>query len=1348
MGERLRAVAWCVVAVLVASAAAHAGVGLRAGTALSATTWQTVALDRNYNSMVVVCTPNYSKDDPACVVRVRNAAGNSFEFMVQRADGSGAAVAGVTVHYLAVEEGVYTEAADGVKMEAVKYLSAVTDNATSWSGEIRTYQQSYTQPVVLGQVMTANDAAWSVFWCAGSARNTPPNATLRVGKHVGEDPNRTRADEVVGYIVIEAGSGTIDGRGYAAGLGADTLRGMDNTPPYTYSLSGISSAAVAIATQAAMDGGNGGWAVLYGANPLSASALALAIDEDQAKDTERKHTTEQAGYLVLESPPSPQLAIADVSIVEPGATVERYAKTELLVTLTGGSWSKPYDPDPANGGLDLQATFSGPSGTVTIPGFYDGTDWRVRFAPGEPGNWTFSVSAQDASVAQPVVWTGGSFTCVDNGLYKGWPRIDGHIIRYANGEAVFAVGHNNGWQWDVEDPPLADMAARGENLLSFWLAQPWAEMSWGAARAPIENAELGIGNYNQDACSYIDGVVARAEAAGVCLLPTIWSHDQLCDQLSWGAPSWWQNAYNALCSASDFYLMTDSGGDETPQWSYQKNFYRYLVARWGYSRAIAGWVGVCEVDGTDGYRTTWGGGPERVNAWVSAVRDFFAALDPFRANDAGQYPIVFTKTDTYPTSTSNDWNDWTGTFDLRAADSYRSARDDIGVAKTIADETSADPDANMYSSGKPCFHAEWGGDTTNGATQPTHLHNGLWAGAAAGAALSPLLWCDGGGWPMLSDPNVGEAMRAQLESLAQFMNSIDYLGDPALAPAAVSVSGNCRGWGMKTADRGYAWLQNPAGSIDGQSVSVAGLPPGTYTVEWYDAWTENLAPDATTVVPVGADGTLTATVPAIGRADVALKFFPGGPPNNPPVAYDQDVTTDEDTPVPITLTATDPDGDPLTYSVVTGPSHGSLSGTPPDLTYTPDPDYNGSDSFTFKANDGRADSNIATVSITIGPVNDPPVANDDQATTEEDTPVVIAVLANDTDPDGDPLVVLDLGTPADGGVVLNPDQTVTYTPNPGFTGSDSFTYTADDGHGGFDLAIVSVAVTRVNQPPVADEQDVVSDEDTPVAITLTATDPDGDPLTYSVVTGPSHGSLSGTLPDLTYTPDPDYNGPDNFTFKANDGQADSNVATVSITVNPVNDAPVAANDAYDVDQDGILNVAAPGVLGNDSDIDGDDLSAVLATGPSNGQLALNPDGSFTYSPNQGFSGADSFTYRASDGSAQSAPATVTITVKPSAPTAVIAIDMSVRAFWKWWRCTATVTVKDQSGAPIAGATVEGHWGAVYSGNVSGSTDNGGAESWRTGWITTSGTLTFTVDRVSKDGQDYLLSGETSDQVTH
>ncbi len=174
----------------------------------------------------------------------------------------------------------------------------------------------------------------------------------------------------------------------------------------------------------------------------------------------------------------------------------------------------------------------------------------------------------------------------------------------------------------------------------------------------------------------------------------------------------------------------------------------------------------------------------------------------------------------------------------------------------------------------------------------------------------------------------------------------------------------------------------------------------------------------------------------------------------------------------------------------------------------------------------------------------PPVANDDGYTTDEDVVLNIAapgVLGNDTDPESDPLTAVWDSGPSNGSLTLNADGSFSYTPDADFDGQDSFAYFANDGTvNSVIAATATITVTAVNDAPVADDQSVSTNEDTVVGITLTASDVDGDPLTYSIVSGPSNGSLSGTPPDVTYTPDVDYNGSDSFTFQANDGGLDSN----------------------------------------------------------------------------------------------------------------------------------------------------------------------------------------------------------------
>src|SRR5262249_42227890 len=245
----------------------------------------------------------------------------------------------------------------------------------------------------------------------------------------------------------------------------------------------------------------------------------------------------------------------------------------------------------------------------------------------------------------------------------------------------------------------------------------------------------------------------------------------------------------------------------------------------------------------------------------------------------------------------------------------------------------------------------------------------------------------------------------------------------------------------------------------------------------------------------------------------------------------------------------------------------------------------------------------------VTPVNDAPVAQSDTASTAEDTPITGDVLTNDTDVDGDALNAVLVGGPAHGSLILNGDGSFAYTPDANSNGPDSFTDTSSDRSPSRNGATAGISVTSVNDAPVAQNDTVATSEDTPVSGNVLANDNDvdGDALNAVLVGGTAHGALI-LNPDgsFTYTPNADYNGPDSFTYKANDGAADSNVATVSIDVAPVNDPPAAQNDTSATNED--MPVSG-NVLANDNDIDGNTLSAMLVNGPAHGGLTLNADGS-------------------------------------------------------------------------------------------------------------------------------------------
>ncbi|MBA7548102.1 hypothetical protein ES705_40548 [subsurface metagenome] len=354
-------------------------------------------------------------------------------------------------------------------------------------------------------------------------------------------------------------------------------------------------------------------------------------------------------------------------------------------------------------------------------------------------------------------------------------------------------------------------------------------------------------------------------------------------------------------------------------------------------------------------------------------------------------------------------------------------------------------------------------------------------------------------------------------------------------------------------------------------------------------------------------------------------------------------TTDEDASIATTLTRSDPDGDALTFTVVDGPGSGDLSGAAPNLTYTPNADYNGSDTFTFTVNDGSLTSEPAIVTITINPVNDTPMAGSDQFNTPEDTPRTLDVLANDTDVDGDNLIITNFRQ-ANGVVKISADgKTLDYAPTPNFSGVDDFFYTIEDGQGGSAEGAVQVTVSGVNDQPVAVDDEAETSEDTPISVNILRndSDSDGDALSFKDISDPAHGLAEFTGDStVTYTPEPDFNGSDSFTYTISDGKSTSNSATVTITVAPVNDPPVADAQSVTTGEDTPIDITLSG-----TDPEGDDLTYTVIDGPTNGVLSGDAP-NLTYAPNPEYNGSDSFTFTVRDGQLTSESAIVSITINP------------------------------------------------------------------------------------------------------
>ena len=442
--------------------------------------------------------------------------------------------------------------------------------------------------------------------------------------------------------------------------------------------------------------------------------------------------------------------------------------------------------------------------------------------------------------------------------------------------------------------------------------------------------------------------------------------------------------------------------------------------------------------------------------------------------------------------------------------------------------------------------------------------------------------------------------------------------------------------------------------------------------------------DDSIAVPVaGTIGTLSPALLAglglLAGGGIALAAAGGGggsgsstpaASNRPPITAPESERTPEDTPLRGKLLANDgdPDGNPLTVTAfaVDGrtygpgetaaiPGIGTITiGGDGSYVFVPVADWNGTvPTITYTVSDGKGGATTSTLDIEVTSVGD--VVPDD-ATTHAGVPVTLAVLTNDNFANADAKVT-GATRGEHGSVIVNPDGTITYTPDAGYVGSDSFTYTVTSG-GRTETATVTVSVG--NTPPVATPEAVITPEDTPVTGNVLANDldRDGDPLTVTSfeVGGQSYApGATATIPGVgavtiggdggySFIPEANWNGTvPPVTYTTTDGNGGTNTANLTITVTPVEDLSAADDSAITEEDTPVSRTVAT----NDGTTSGGILTFVKETDPSHGTVVMNPDGSYTYTPNANYSGPDSFTYIVTDAaSGESKTQTVEITVNP------------------------------------------------------------------------------------------------------
>lgn len=533
--------------------------------------------------------------------------------------------------------------------------------------------------------------------------------------------------------------------------------------------------------------------------------------------------------------------LASVRAVDRGRTATpRYDKLELVLELTA-AYDNPFDPEE----IDVTAEFTSPSGrTIPTWGFYEplAEEWRVRFSPTEPGTWTYVVTARDRDGTTRSNET--EFRCVDS-AYPGFVGVapNRRYFQDSTGQSYYGIGlwfndHFNDRRGAIAEHDLDRLQRLGVNFISFYPSL-------------LETRETGLGRYDARRAARLDELFTWCEARDIHVSWNLVFHTNISEAV-WGEGNseYRRNPYRGIVPAKDFFASDEA-------WAYQQKLNRYIIARWGYSRALFLWFIIDEINGTEGWTE---GDRNAAHAWCRRMNDFFHEHDPYGRPTTG----------TQSGGVDQWWPEGYAIFDVAAREIYEAQGHPMpagGKPDLVANHPLRASYVNYAGQiralwngfEKPAIIGETGYDHTYYEPgMPGYLatyHNALWATLASGGAATPFWWAYS---PYITDGLLTKHVRA----FADFVRDIDFAGQ-LWQPLNVQISAG-DAWAMRSGRQIFGWAANPSSGIARETISLIDVPNGEYDVRIYRTWRGEYLPPIPVAVTAGR---LTFAMPELTAVD-------------------------------------------------------------------------------------------------------------------------------------------------------------------------------------------------------------------------------------------------------------------------------------------------------------------------------------------------------------------------------------------------------------------------------------------------------------------------------------------------